>query len=269
MEPTAKELTKRFLSVQTRSVGKKYELKLKVDHTADGNEHALYLKVSGAEQYKLTYSSPTLLANILKDPLYLIPICLVVIGLIVFIVLRLKKNKRIHEEEKARQERMIADTKNQNEQAIRSQEENFKRALREKEEAEKRAQQEQAIRLQQAETYNRMRNLPRAAFLLDQYGNHYNLNMVICNIGRGDTANIILNDADVSRNHAAIGFETGPSGMSFAYSSNFYLWDTGSTNGTFVNERILKRPNEPGYGPVILKHNDVLRFGKLMLTFNC
>jgi len=268
-ESTVKEVTEMFLSVQKRSVGKRYELALKVDHTADGNEHDLYLKVSGAEQFKLNYSSPGLIANILKNPIYLIPICLVIIGLIVFLVIRYKKSQRTQLEEKARQERMIAETKNQNEQAIRAQEENFRRTLREKEEAEKRMQQEQAIRLQQAETYNRMRNLPRKAFLLDQYGNHYNLNAVVCNIGRGDTSTIVLNDADVSRNHAAIGFESGPSGMSFAFSGNYYLWDNGSTNGTYVNERILAKPNEPGYGPVILKHNDVLRFGKIMLTFNC
>lgn len=269
LEPTAKKLTEMFLSVQKRSVGKKYEITLKVDHNADGIEHDLYLKVNGAEQFKLHYSSPGLVAHLLKNPLYSIPVALLFIVLIVFAYKKYQKSKSEQLAEQARQDRMIAETKNQNEQAIRAQEENFKRTLREKEEAERRMQQEEAIRLQQVETYNRMRNLPRTAFLLDQYGNHYNLNMVVCNIGRGDNSTIVINDPDVSRNHASIGFESGPSGMSFAHTSHYYLWDNGSTNGTFVNERILKRPNEPGYGPVVLKQNDVIRFGKIMLTFNC
>lgn len=69
-------------------------------------------------------------------------------------------------------------------------------------------------------------------------------------IGRDDGNVLVLADASVSRRHAAI----EPAG-------NFYLVrDNGSTNGTFVNEMLVRTH--------VLTHGDVVRVGKYLLRLD-
>jgi len=66
-------------------------------------------------------------------------------------------------------------------------------------------------------------------------------------IGRGRNADLVLNEATISRAHALFGYE----GM------EAFVQDLGSTNGTLVNgTREHRKP---------LVHGDELRMGKLVL----
>ena len=66
-------------------------------------------------------------------------------------------------------------------------------------------------------------------------------------IGRGRNADLVLNEATISRAHALFGYEGGDA----------FVQDLGSTNGTLVNGSREHRKQ--------LAHGDELRMGKLVL----
>lgn len=72
----------------------------------------------------------------------------------------------------------------------------------------------------------------------------------IVTIGRGSSNSIILNDDQVSRNHALIRQESG----------GYLIIDLGSSNGTFVNEK-------PATTATLLRANDVIRVGESEFVF--
>jgi hypothetical protein len=78
----------------------------------------------------------------------------------------------------------------------------------------------------------------------------YELEGARVTIGRGSDNDIVLNEAVVSGEHAAISMESGAA----------TLVDLDSTNGTYVNDRLVvdKKP---------LKHNDVISIGSHDLLF--
>jgi hypothetical protein len=64
-------------------------------------------------------------------------------------------------------------------------------------------------------------------------------------IGRDASADITINDAEVSRKHARL----------FAQGGTYMIEDLGSTNGTFVNGQRLM-------GPHVLKNGELIMFGE-------
>jgi pSer/pThr/pTyr-binding forkhead associated (FHA) protein len=69
-------------------------------------------------------------------------------------------------------------------------------------------------------------------------------------IGRAAGNDIVIPEATVSGKHATITNEGG----------NFYLTDTGSTNGTFINKQRIQ-------GRHLLKPGDTISMGAAQLTF--
>jgi len=71
-------------------------------------------------------------------------------------------------------------------------------------------------------------------------------------MGRGENNVIILDDARISRNHALLR-STG--------TNRYYLIDTGSKNGTYLNgKRVI--------APTLLKNGDQVKLGDSLLTFS-
>jgi len=66
-------------------------------------------------------------------------------------------------------------------------------------------------------------------------------------IGRGAAADLVLNEATISRAHALLAFRA----------EQLFVQDLGSTNGTIVNGVIGQQ--------VDLKHGDEIKMGKLVL----
>ena len=69
-------------------------------------------------------------------------------------------------------------------------------------------------------------------------------------VGRSRHNEIVLEDLTVSRQHAWLRLEGG----------ECWLQDAGSTNGTYINGRLVHQPRR-------LRHGDVVRFGQVELVF--
>jgi pSer/pThr/pTyr-binding forkhead associated (FHA) protein len=81
-------------------------------------------------------------------------------------------------------------------------------------------------------------------------------------VGRGqqEGCSLVLGDSTISRKHAHILFERISLDQAPEENYSFFLVDLGSSNGSFVNERQVS-------SPVMLKNGDLIRFGKVNLTF--
>lgn len=77
----------------------------------------------------------------------------------------------------------------------------------------------------------------------------YPLDKVLTTVGRRSTSDIHLDNLAVSGEHAAI-LQVG---------DDFYVEDVGSTNGTRVNAKLIKKH--------LLQHDDVIEFGKFQLKY--
>jgi hypothetical protein len=69
-------------------------------------------------------------------------------------------------------------------------------------------------------------------------------------IGRAEDNGVVIEDEFISAHHAMLRREHGA----------WWLSDTGSTNGTWANERKVERP-------IVVKGGDTLRFGRLRVRF--
>jgi pSer/pThr/pTyr-binding forkhead associated (FHA) protein len=81
-------------------------------------------------------------------------------------------------------------------------------------------------------------------------GQAFNLEKSNISLGRDPGSDIFLDDITVSRNHANISIFDGGVRIS----------DTGSLNGTYVNQQIVETPT-------LLSSNDEIQIGKFKLVF--
>ena len=95
------------------------------------------------------------------------------------------------------------------------------------------------------------RKIPIGSLTADDGSNVYPLMDDECTIGRDASNKIAIQDGSISSNHARI-TRTG---------DGFFIEDVGSRNGTFVNGEKTSQKTK-------LNDNDVVRLGKVMLTFN-
>ena len=80
-------------------------------------------------------------------------------------------------------------------------------------------------------------------------GKGYQITETPLTIGRDNLCTITINDPRMSRQHAVI----------YYYHPDFFLKDLGSTNGTFVNDRLVKQAR--------LKSGDRIRMGGTLFEF--
>lgn len=86
--------------------------------------------------------------------------------------------------------------------------------------------------------------------------NKFPLKSGTTSLGRRVECDITIDDLSVSGDHAHIETENS---VEFKGELNYYLHDLGSTNGTFVNDKEIKRQK--------LEHNDIIRIGWVYFKF--
>lgn len=268
-EQTSGLLRDMLKSIPERALGQVMLLSATVATPADGQAHSLDLVLNGAETYKLEYTAPGALAGWLRKPLNLVLFIAAIVAAAAAVVWLLMKQRKARQQAGMEQRDRLEAARREAADALQAQEQRFRQSLDEKEklEAEKRRQQEEAEF--QAAKAARLRYLPRYPVLTDKDGHRFELNSVTVRMGREAASNeVVIDLPSVSRRHAAIGFEHGAGLSGPSMDGRFYLWDMGSTNGTYLNEALLPKPGEPGYGPRELKNNDIVRLGAVSFVFN-
>ena len=109
-----------------------------------------------------------------------------------------------------------------------------------------------AAREEKTQILPRGPKMTQHGILIDQQHpeNRHDLNKPVVHLGRTSASDVYLDNPKVSRQHATIKLEKG----------DFVIFDLGSSNGTFVND---KRVTDP----VALQDGDVLRFSNMAFVF--
>lgn len=255
--------------IPQRALGKVYLLKTTVSAEPDGQAHSLEIVLNGAEKYQLDFTSPGRIAHLLRNPLYLvlaIVLALALLGTGIWLFLRAKKRSN---QEKLQAAQKLESARREAAEALQAQEQRFQQTLEHKEHQAREEQRRQEEASFYAEKSARMKFLPRFPGLTDRNGHRHEIGRPVMRMGRDQAqSDLVFADPSVSRAHAVIGFEHGAGLSSPDMAGRFYIWDVGSSNGTYVNEQLLPRPGETGYGPRELRNNDIVRLGSLSFSFN-
>jgi hypothetical protein len=105
----------------------------------------------------------------------------------------------------------------------------------------------QAIELEEAESEG-LAFAPACLYSFDEHNTFY-LSKPVVNIGRADNNDIVLKNKSVSRSHAQI----------YRRGKRFYIRDLESTNGTYVNGKLVREK--------ALKPGDIITLGEAKLEF--
>lgn len=265
----AKKVNEMMLNVPKRYYGNNYRILFETEQFPNGSAHDLNVELNGMENFQFQYNVPGLFQYIIHDPLLLSLSVLFILAVVALVVaIMISRNKKRQREQEAMGQR-LSQVQSDSSRALQDQEDKFRKTLQQKEQEERMAEERQRMEQLINESKMRFSRLPRKPSFIDEAGRHYPMDRLMLVVGREKaTANILLDDASVSRFHANIAYEQGPDGFAPDRMNKFYIWDAGSTNGTYLNERPLPKPGSAGFGPVELHHNDVIRFGKVSMTFN-
>ena len=267
---SAQNLSAKINNLPKHYYGNVYALTVQAHSWPDGKKHDLQLELNGSDLFSVGYNSPDMVAYIIANPKLRYTAVLVILVLTFVLIFILNRKSKKRKAEKAAVEFKMRNLSDESAAALRQQEEKFKRTLNEREAQQKAAEIQKNMEALTKESMMRFSSLPRRPVFTDASGRQTMMDKLVMVVGRdASKANLRIDDASVSRFHANISFEQGPDGFSQDRSGRFFIWDAGSTNGTFVNEKALPRSNQSGFMPVELKNNDIIRFGNVSVTFNC
>ena len=256
-------------SVTSRGNGVLYELEYQSNVEPDGSMHEAELLITGFDSTKFSFQSPGLMHWLKKYPWLWALVALVFSGC-VFLVYFLIRRKSIQlDKSKKEVDAKMERIKQENKDALVQQNLEY---LKEKQIKEEEAELNKFLTLENDDIKrraNRLKIFPRLPSLTNAQSTKFLINTPDFNIGR-DAANCQLNidDVTVSRIHACISFEKGPGLLPSQLEGRFFIWDNGSANGTFVNNKKIPTINDIGFIAVELSNGDVIKLGNIQLIFN-
>ena len=251
--------------INSRAAGNQYNISYTTNVSVGSKPVSLKIaKPDEAVQPEALLLAPGYIKYVLMDPIRLglaVGCIFLILIFLVWIVFHLRK---LRIREKQDNDRKLQSIQEESKRELGKQEkyldklENDRKSQKEREII---AQREQEIEKPVQASVSRFRQLPRAPFLSGQEGVNYPLGVVNL-VGRGqqEGCSLVLGDSTISRKHAHILFERISLDQAPEENYSFFLVDLGSSNGSFVNERQVS-------SPVMLKNGDLIRFGKVNLTF--
>jgi pSer/pThr/pTyr-binding forkhead associated (FHA) protein len=82
-------------------------------------------------------------------------------------------------------------------------------------------------------------------------GKSFILNKTVSIVGRDETCDIIINDPLISKKHCKI---------TLTDEGHYHIEDMDSTNSTYLNGKLLKKPDHISYGDRIIIGDTIVRF---------
>ena len=248
-----------FMSkVESRAMGKKYEIEFVTTHPKDGQTHRTNIEANGESgELNFTTQSPNIMDWINTNPLLagiLGGVGLLVLILIIVLIRKSSKEKERKEREaRARMEQVEEENRLANEKISKQED-----AMRHREERE-RIQQEKALAEEQEAARLKVENelilnmkqdgMPRLSGEFQGVKAELLIDKPVVTIGRKESNYYHIKHNTVSGDHAEIRFSDG----------KYTIVDLNSSNGTLVNGRRITEH--------VLKHGDVVQFGQIELTY--
>ena len=283
-EIATEKVTNFMQNALKRHYGYNYAFSYTSEIEQDGELHSLIIKVDGQPiEEKFKVPSCDIICFFTTKPLIAIPLSLLVIALIVGLIFFLKKKKekekeeqhRIKTEQDEKLKQLEIKRQKDKEDQLRAEEENRVEAARlDKErreeqnrfqqqmENEKRAEQEQRERAERKkreaenmeiliqEMQNNRGGLPLLRIVSHGLNKEFLINKPTITFGREKSQNdYYMQEPTVSGKHFKI----------FYRSSEYFIEDLGSSNGTRINGTRVNSHK--------LRHNDIIQAGKLQMMF--
>jgi len=256
--------------------GNDYEFTFKTSEEKDTKLHAVQLKEGNRVSDIVFYTpTPSLMDIATKHSVLVLGIFIIIITIVVAIVITIKRNKwNALKKEKDQQEKVeqlrldaerVAKEQKERAEADRMKMEDLQQVVEEQrrkaEELQRKTDDEKRKRLEQLQSENYQRQLEETVREMQIKGfprliistREGNKTLTITNpettLGRNSDNMIALEEQSVSRNHAKITYSAG----------NYFIEDLGSSNGTFINGRKVKKQ--------LLNNADVIQLGQQQISF--
>jgi hypothetical protein len=260
VKTVGKTLTSYLNEFIRRSAGIYYPFSYTSTFEKDGKSHTVKIKTkNGDTGFSLPVPSKNLLELIQDNPLVSVIIFILFVGILIVILLFVKKNKlKKHELELERKRQMAdLDLKQQTANQKLSQQESEMNRLK-SEESKKREREEQARKnkAQEEEDERQIRkmlergNFPWFEYKFGDMSGNYQIQHPRITVGRDSDNHWVINHPTVSRKHIQLTFKD------YVYK----IRDLGSSNGLLVNDYKTTETE--------LKHGDCIQIGEIILTFH-
>lgn len=179
------------------------------------------------------------------------------------------RRRQQREQDKASRDKQLQQVSEEAAAALDRQKAAFDKQLQAREQAIQEQAKKEATASRLATIQTHFDRLPRVPCLLAESGERHLISRPRVIVGRGPQADTILSDPSISKTHATIAFATFREDSSGTLTDEFYIWDMGSTNGTYVNGYPVVGMSDlrQGKQPQPLKDQDLVQFGGQQFVF--
>ena len=256
----SKDLTQYLNEFETRHSGFYYPFTYTSTFEKDGKTHIVKIKTKeGLTNFSFAAPSKNLMEQVQDNPLVSAVIFLVLIGLVIVIVLFVKKNKLKRQQLEMERLKQITELEQKQQSAndkLSQQESEMQRLKAEEQLKRQQAEKEKMAQAKEEEDERQIQkmlergNFPWFEYRFgDMFGN-YQIQSPTITVGRDPNNTWVINHPTVSRQHFELSFKD------YVYK----IRDLGSSNGLLVNDYKTTEAE--------LKHGDCIQIGEIVLTFH-